>query len=120
VKNDAIYLRFILDCLRWVESFSADGRDVFFSDRRTRDAILRNLQVLAEATQRLSPELREMHDDVFWRGIGGLRNVLVHNYLGIISGRSLNGTSLRYADRLKRCWRRYGTRTTVRQTRMDR
>ena len=44
---------------------------------------MRNLQTLAESTQRLSEELRAAHPAVDWRGIAGFRNILVHNYLGI-------------------------------------
>jgi len=48
----------------------------------------RALQVMAESTQRLSPELRQAHPQVEWRAIAGLRNVLVHDYFGIDSGRN--------------------------------
>jgi uncharacterized protein with HEPN domain len=47
------------------------------------DAVLRNLQVLAESTQRLSEEYKNRHSDIEWRKISGLRNILVHDYLGI-------------------------------------
>ena len=47
------------------------------------DAVLRNLQTLAEATQGLSEETKAGHPQVEWRRIAAFRNVLVHNYLGI-------------------------------------
>jgi len=47
------------------------------------DAVLRNLQTLAESTQRISDELKALHPEVDWRAIAGFRNVLVHDYLGI-------------------------------------
>jgi uncharacterized protein with HEPN domain len=47
------------------------------------DAVLRNLQVLAESTQRLSAELKKEQPEVEWQKIGAFRNVLVHDYLGI-------------------------------------
>lgn len=47
------------------------------------DAVLRNLQIMAESTQRLSEEYKNTHPDVDWRKISGLRNILVHDYLGI-------------------------------------
>jgi uncharacterized protein with HEPN domain len=49
--------------------------------------VLRNLQTLAESTQRLSDSLRSKHPHVDWRGIAGFRNILVHGYLGIDIGR---------------------------------
>lgn len=47
------------------------------------DAVLRNLQTLAESSQRLSNATRAAHAEVDWRGLAAFRNVLVHNYLGI-------------------------------------
>jgi uncharacterized protein with HEPN domain len=45
--------------------------------------VLRNLQTMAESTQRLSDVLRAAHPEIDWRRMAGFRNVLVHNYLGI-------------------------------------
>ena len=47
------------------------------------DAVVRNLQTLAESTQRLSDAIRTTEKDVPWPAIAGFRNVLVHAYLGI-------------------------------------
>jgi uncharacterized protein with HEPN domain len=84
VKNDRIFLEHISECLRWIEEYLAEGgRETFFSDRKTQSAVLRELQTLAESTQRLSVELKEIHQGVYWRGISGFRNILAHDYLGI-------------------------------------
>jgi uncharacterized protein with HEPN domain len=45
--------------------------------------VLRNLQVLAESTQRLSDGSKARRPEVDWRAIAGFRNVLVHDYLGV-------------------------------------
>lgn len=47
------------------------------------DAVLRNLQTIGQSVSRLSEALREARPEVNWRSIIGLRNVLVHDYLGI-------------------------------------
>ena len=47
------------------------------------DAVLRNLQTLSEATQRLSDVSKAIHPEMEWSRIAAFRNVLVHNYLGI-------------------------------------
>lgn len=44
---------------------------------------MRNLQSLAESTQRLSNAVKETETDIPWRAIAGFRNVLVHGYLEI-------------------------------------
>jgi uncharacterized protein with HEPN domain len=55
------------------------------------DAALRNLQTLAEASQRLPPALKARHSDIPWKRIGGFRNILVHNYLGDIDPQTVLG-----------------------------
>jgi uncharacterized protein with HEPN domain len=47
------------------------------------DAVIRNLQTLAESATRISEELQEKHPEVDWFKIRGFRNVLVHDYLGV-------------------------------------
>ena len=83
MKDDNLYLIHISECLTRIQEYTAAGKDHFMADTKTQDAVLRNLQTLAESTQRLSDELKAAHPDVDWRGIAGFRNILVHNYLGI-------------------------------------
>jgi uncharacterized protein with HEPN domain len=71
------------ECIARIEQYTADGREVFFGDTKTQDAVLRNLQTLAESSQSLSGRLKENHPEVDWRGISGLRNILVYDYLVI-------------------------------------
>jgi uncharacterized protein with HEPN domain len=47
------------------------------------DAVIRNLQTLAESATRISEEQQEKHPEVDWFKIRGFRNVLVHDYLGV-------------------------------------
>jgi uncharacterized protein with HEPN domain len=83
VKEDAVYLRHILECIRRIEENSAGGQAQFMGSHTYQDAVLRNLQTLAESTQRLSPALTDTHPTIPWHRIAAFRNVLVHNYLGI-------------------------------------
>ncbi len=83
MKDDAFYLRHILECVHRVEEDRAAGVDAFRGSRVTQDAVLRNLQVLAESCQRLSAVLKARWPQVEWRQIAAFRNVLVHDYLGV-------------------------------------
>ncbi len=47
------------------------------------DAVIRNLEIIGEATKRLSWEIRENHPDIPWRKMAGLRDVLIHEYLRV-------------------------------------
>jgi uncharacterized protein with HEPN domain len=46
------------------------------------DAVIRQLEVLGEAVKRLSPEATLRRPDIPWRRIAGMRDVLIHNYMG--------------------------------------
>jgi uncharacterized protein with HEPN domain len=83
VKEDEIYVRHILECIRRVEENTAAGYDAFMASHTLQDAVLRNLQTMAESTQRLSPTVKAAVPAVDWTALSGFRNVLVHNYLGI-------------------------------------
>jgi len=83
VKNDIYYLRFVKECIDDIYSFTSGGEEFFFYDKKTQFAVIRALQVLAESTQRLSSEIKTTYPEVDWRGIGGFRNVLVHDYFGL-------------------------------------
>lgn len=83
MKDERLYLLHILECINRIEHYTAGGKETFLHDTKTQDAVLRNLQVLAESTQHLSDHLKASHPDTPWRAIAGLSNVLVHDYLGI-------------------------------------
>ncbi len=73
----------MLECIERIAEYSRVGKDAFFGSRLIQDAVLRNLQILAESTQKLSPDLKSGHPLVQWHEIAGFRNVLVHDYLGV-------------------------------------
>lgn len=83
MKDDQLYLLHIGECLERSEEYVGEGKEAFFADHKTQDAVLRNLQILAESSQRLSEPLKASRPEIDWRGIAGLRNILGHDYLGI-------------------------------------
>ena len=71
------------------------SRDAFMADRKTQDAVIRNLEIIGEAVKRLSPSLTRAYPDVPWRQIAGMRDKLTHDFLASISiscGASSNAT----------------------------
>lgn len=65
---------------RYVESMSAEE---FQKDEKTFDAVVRNLEIIGEASKRLPAEVTSRIPDVDWRKVAGLRDVLAHAYFGI-------------------------------------
>lgn len=83
MKDDRLYLVHILECIERIEEYVADGEVAFSKDRKTQDAVLRNLHTLSESTQRLSDDIKNRHPKTDWKAIAGFRNVIVHDYLGV-------------------------------------
>jgi uncharacterized protein with HEPN domain len=80
VDRDELHLRDIIDAGEAILEFTREGHDAFIENRMMRDAVVRNLTVIGEATKRLSTELRETHARVPWRDIAGLRDIVIHRY----------------------------------------
>ena len=55
----------------------------FTGDRRTRDAVIRNLMTMGESVRWIPGTIREAHPDVPWTTMRGVRNVVVHEYFGV-------------------------------------
>jgi uncharacterized protein with HEPN domain len=58
-------------------------REAFETDRRTVDAVVRNLEVLGEAAKHIPTEIRAQHPGIDWRGMTGMRDVLIHDYFDV-------------------------------------
>ena len=83
MKDDRIYLGHILECIDRIEQYTKDGHAHFSKSLLTQDGVLRNLQILGQSVTKLSDRMRSDHPEIDWKGIVGLRNVLVHDYLGV-------------------------------------
>ena len=83
MKRDPLYLVHMGECIARIEQYTQGGEVEFFRDAKTQDAVLRNLQIMSESSQRLSTELKAAHTDIDWMGISDFRNVLAHDYLGL-------------------------------------
>src|SRR5678815_2426345 len=83
MTDDRLYLQHIIDSVERVRRYTAAGHAAFLADDMQQDAVVRNLQTLAESTQRLSESIKAQHPEVDWRLIARFRNVVVHQYLGL-------------------------------------
>ncbi len=81
--SDALHLRYVLESIERIQEYTTGGLEEFLGSRMIQDAVIRNLQTLAESTQRLSDEIKSTQPSTPWAKIAGLRNRLVHEYLRI-------------------------------------
>jgi uncharacterized protein with HEPN domain len=80
-RDPSLYLEEILAAADAVASYiSGLDYERFLHDRKTQDAVLRNLIVIGEAVKRLPSALTIQETEVEWRRIAGMRDMLVHQY----------------------------------------
>lgn len=83
MRDDGFYLRHIVGCISLIEQYTSGGGEPFAASTLIQDAVLRNLHILAESSQRLSNNIKGAHPEIEWRQLAAFRNILVHNYLGL-------------------------------------
>ena len=85
MNGDSLYLQhiLILDAINKVEEYVSVGYDTFMSASHWQDAIIRQLEIIGEAAKNLTDTLRIKHPHIPWKRISGLRDILIHNYMGV-------------------------------------
>ena len=83
MNRNRVWLRFMRERLERLDACVSAGRAVFLSDVLLQDAAVRNLQVLANTSERISYDLLDRHPEVKWPWLHALRNMLVHEPLNI-------------------------------------
>jgi len=79
-----LYIDDILESIGFVEMY-LEGMDLadFGSDRKTIDAVVRNFEIIGEASKYIPVEVKERHSQIDWPGIVGLRNRIAHEYFDV-------------------------------------
>ncbi len=85
MKNDRNYLEHIMEAIGKIERYAklvADFDD-FSKNELVFDAIVRQLEIIGEASNNISDEFQNEHANIPWRKIVGIRNTLIHEYFGV-------------------------------------
>jgi uncharacterized protein with HEPN domain len=83
-RDFRLYLDDILEAIHQIRTYLEDqDEETFKKDRKTQDAVIRNLEIIGEAAGKLPEQMRKGETEIDWRKITGLRNILIHEYFGI-------------------------------------
>ena len=83
MKDDRLYLHHMLERCHRITRFIGPGREAFMASEELQDAVIRNIEVIGEAAKRVSAEARSRMSSLDWKGICGMRDVLIHDYIGV-------------------------------------
>lgn len=78
------FLSDIIEAMRRINTYIAEmNYSEFLMDLKTRDAVIRNLEVIGEAAKSIKDDFRQRFPDVPWREMSGVRDKLIHHYFGV-------------------------------------
>ena len=86
MRDDRAWLLDILEALSKIEKYASRGEKAFWEDDLIQVWIIYYIQVAGEAANQLSDFIKNQRPDIPWKGIIGMRNVLVHQYFGLDLG----------------------------------
>lgn len=73
----------VLDGIARIEEYAVRGKAAFDADPLIQTWMVHHLQIIGEACRALPEDFRQRYSSVPWRQIGGMRNILVHDYFDI-------------------------------------
>ena len=80
-RDSSAYLDDILGAIRNIESYTTGmTSEAFSTDMKTKDAVVRNLEVIGEAVKRIPADIRNAYPDIEWRPAAAMRDFLIHEY----------------------------------------
>jgi uncharacterized protein with HEPN domain len=84
LKSDSAYLEHILDRANKIILFIEGMSEVqFLKDEKTQSAVIRELEVIGEASKRISEDFKNSNSTIPWKLMSGMRDVLIHDYEGV-------------------------------------
>ena len=84
MKDDIAYIEHILLCISKIQKYTKDLQQTDFNrNEMLQDAVIRNIEIIGEATKKISSELKSQYREIPWKEMSGMRDKLIHDYLGV-------------------------------------
>lgn len=84
MKDPEVFLRHMLDAAERIENYTDDiTKGEFKEDDLLQDGVIRQFEILGEASKRVPDDVKEEHPEVPWSDIAGMRDKLIHGYFSV-------------------------------------
>lgn len=84
MKDDLAFIEHILLCIKKIQDYTGNLTEKDFNNNELiQDAVIRNLEIIGEATKKISKELKSQYPDIPWKEMSGMRDKLIHDYFGV-------------------------------------
>jgi len=83
-RSSELYLKDIIHSINRIFEYTKDlSYNEFCKDSKTFDAVVRNYEIIGEATKNISDELKSTHPEIPWKEMAGMRDKVIHAYFGV-------------------------------------
>lgn len=83
MNDDHLYLEHIHESILKIMDYTQNGREEFMVNEMAQDAVIRNFEIIGEATKQLSDGIVDQNPEIPWSDMARFRDFLIHHYLGV-------------------------------------
>ena len=84
MKDDIAFIEHILLCIDKIQEYTKDITDEDFNNSELiQDAVIRNIEIIGEATKKISKDIKSQYHEVPWKEMSGMRDKLIHDNFGV-------------------------------------
>jgi len=84
LKRELLFLEDIIGSIILIEEYINDiSEDDFYKSTQLQDAVIRRIEIIGEATKKITEATKIKYPEIPWRKMAGMRDVLIHDYDGI-------------------------------------
>ena len=83
-RGNKEFISDIKEAVERIEKYTGEmNYEMFLQDTKTQDAVIRNIEIIGEATKNLSDDFKKKYEDIEWKNIAGMRDKIIHFYFGV-------------------------------------